>query len=52
MKKEYNQIYIVKENDSIEKIAEKYNVSTLSILIANNVTPKMIKKGKVLFIKK
>ena len=52
MKKEYNQIYIVKEDDNLEKIAEKYNVTPLSILLTNNVTPKMIKKGKVLFIKK
>ncbi len=50
MKKEYNQIYIVKEGDNLEKIAEKYKISPLSILIANNITPKMIKKGKVLFI--
>ena len=50
MKKEYNQIYIVQEGDNIEKIAEKYKISPLSILIANNITPKMIKKGKVLFI--
>ena len=51
MKKEYNQIYIVKEGDNLEKIAEKYKVSPLSILITNNITPKMIKKGKVIFIK-
>lgn len=51
MKKEYNQIYIVKDGDNLEKIAEKYKVSPLSILITNNITPKMIKKGKVIFIK-
>lgn len=51
MKKELNQIYIVKENDNIESISKKYNVSPISILITNNITPKMIKKGKVLIIK-
>lgn len=52
MKKEYNQIYIVKENDNIEKIAKKYQVSPISILIYNNLSPKMIKRGRVLFIKR
>ena len=52
MKKEFNQIYIVKENDNIEKIAKKYQVSPISILIYNNLSPKMIKRGRVLFIKK
>ncbi len=51
MKKEFNQIYIVKEGDSLDKIASIYNVSPLSILLTNNITPKMLKKGKVLFIK-
>ncbi len=51
MKKEFNQIYIVKENDTLELISKKYNVCPISILINNNITPKMIKKGKVLIIK-
>lgn len=51
MKKEYNQIYIVKEHDSIDSISKKYGLSPLKILIDNNVSPKMIKKGKILFIK-
>ena len=45
MKKEFNQIYIVKEGDSLDKIASIYNVSPLSILLTNNITPKMLKKG-------
>ena len=52
MKKEYNSLYIVQEHDNIDMIDKKYGVSSLSILIANNITPGMIKKGKVLFIKK
>lgn len=51
MKKEFNKLYIVEQGDTIEKIAHKYNVSTLSILITNNITPSMIKQGMVLFIK-
>ena len=51
MKKEKNILYIVEENENIEKIAKKYNVSTLSILIYNNLTPSMIKKGMPLIIK-
>lgn len=52
MRKEYNQIYIVREGDNIENISKKYAVSPLSILISNNITPKMVKKGKVLVIKR
>ena len=51
MKKEYNNLYIVQKEDNIEKIAEKYNVSAMSILIHNNITPSMIKEGLVLYIK-
>lgn len=51
MKKEFNSLYIVQQDDNIEKIAQKYNVSTISILINNNITPNMIKKGMVLHIK-
>ena len=50
MKKFYNNIYIVNQNDTIEKIAQKFNVSSISILILNNVTPNMIKKGLALII--
>lgn len=52
MKKEYNIFYIVKKGDTIDKIAEKYNVHPTSILINNYLTPKMIKEGCILFIKK
>lgn len=52
MKKEFNKLYIVQKNDTIESIAKKYNVSTLSILIANNITPSMIKENLVLYIKR
>ncbi len=52
MKKMLNEIYIVKQNDTIDLIASKYNINPISILLYNNITPKMISKGKVLFIKK
>ncbi len=51
MKKELNEIYIVNENDTLEKIAQKYGINEISILIKNNTLPSMIKKGYVLFIK-
>ena len=50
MKKSLNSVYIVQQGDNIEKIAKKYNISTISILIKNNITPNMIKKGRVLII--
>ena len=52
MKKMLNEIYIVKPHDTIDSIAKKYGVNPLMILLYNNITPKMISKGKVLFIKK
>lgn len=52
MKKVLNELYIVEENDTLDGIAAKYNISFLSILLQNNILPKMIKKGKVLFIKR
>ncbi len=52
MKKEFNQIYIVKENDNIDTIAQKYEISPIKILIYNNISPKMVTKGKIIFIKK
>ena len=43
--------YIVKENDTIDKIAQKYGLNPTLILINNSITPHMIKKGNILFIK-
>ena len=51
MKKEFNNIYIAQENDSIDSIAKKYNTSPIKILIENSITPAMIKKGVYLIIK-
>lgn len=45
-----NKIYVVQKFDTIDTIAKKYNVNPFSILIKNNLTPKMIKEGIVLFI--
>ena len=50
MIKKNNQFYIVKKNDNLEKIAKKYNIPPLKILILNNLTPDMIRERIVLFI--
>lgn len=50
MQKEFNKLYIVEQNDNIDKIAKKLNVTAISILIKNNITPNMIKKGMILII--
>ena len=47
MKKEFNTLYIVQSNETVETIAKKYGVSELSILINNNITPNMIKKSLI-----
>ena len=50
MKKFLNNLYIVKKGDTIESIAKKYMINSMSILLQNNVTPKMIKEGMILYI--
>lgn len=52
MKKEFNTFYIVKKGDTIDKIAKNYGVNATSILIINNITPKMVRPGSVLYIKR
>ena len=51
MKKEFNKYYLVKEDETIESIATKLNKNPLEILLSNRITPNMIKKGLVLYIK-
>ena len=50
MKITQNELYIVQENDTLSSIAKKYNVNPTSILIINNIPPKNIQKGFVLYI--
>lgn len=50
MKIYQNSLYIVEENDSLDKIAEKFKINPTTLLIANNISPKSIRKGFVLFI--
>ncbi|MBP3345067.1 MAG: LysM peptidoglycan-binding domain-containing protein [Clostridia bacterium] len=51
MEKHLCNFYVVKSGDTLEKIAEKYNISPIKILISNSITPLQIKKGKRLYIK-
>lgn len=50
MKLVKNQIYYVKDGDTIESIAKEYNVNPTVILIKNKITPNMICKGMILYI--
>ncbi len=50
--KKNNLYYVVKKDDNLEEIAKKYKINPLKILILNNITPNMIKEGKILFIEK
>lgn len=45
-----NQLYKIKENDTLNSIALKFNINPTSILLVNNITPKNIRKGFVLYI--
>lgn len=46
----HSELYCVQENDTLASIAEKFNLNPTSILIINNITPKNIRKGFVLYI--
>lgn len=45
-----SELYVVKENDTLNSIAQNFNINPTSILILNNITPKIIRKGFVLYI--
>ncbi len=45
-----NRIYHVKDGDTLESIAKEFGVNPTYILIENNITPKMISKGMILYI--
>ena len=50
MIKKLNKFYTVKKDDNLGNIAKKYNIAPVKILIMNNITPDMIKEGKILYI--
>ena len=50
MKKQNLPIYIVKKSDTLNSIAQKYNINPTEILIKNSITPKQIKEGTILSI--
>ena len=50
MKKQNLPIYIVKKSDTLNSIAQKYNINPTEILIQNSITPKQIKEGTILSI--
>ena len=45
-----SELYTIKEGDSLDTIAKKFAVNPTSILLVNNITPKNIRKGFVLYI--
>ncbi len=51
MQKIKDPIYIVKANESLNQIAEKFDINPTKILIDNGCTPKMIKENVVLLLK-
>ena len=51
MIKKENWFYIVKKNDDLQKISTNCKTSPIKILILNNITPQIIKEGKILIIK-
>ncbi len=44
------ELYCVKEGENLNTIAKKFNVNPTTILLVNNISPKNIRKGFVLYI--
>lgn len=49
---EQSEIYVVKEGDTLEGLAKKFDVNATSILLANNISPKNIRPGFVIYLPK
>lgn len=43
-------VYVVRDGETLEDVAKKFGVNPTSLLLANNITPKHIRKGFVLYI--
>lgn len=52
MKLENLEIYKIKKGDTLNSIASRYNVNPTQILIENAITPKQIREGYIIEIKK
>ena len=50
MKEAQNKIYQIKEGDTLEGIAKKFDINPTSILLANKISPKNIRAGFVIFL--
>lgn len=50
MKAVLNKFYTIKKGDTINSIANLYNVNPFKVLIYNNISPMTLKEGNVLFI--
>lgn len=46
-----NDVYFVQKEDSLESISKKFNINSTTLLIKNNITPKMITTGFILVVK-
>lgn len=52
MQKNYVPFYVVKKGDSLNSIAQKFDVNPTQILVENYITPSAIKEGVILSITK
>lgn len=46
-----NDVYFVQKGDSLESISKKFQINPTTLLIKNNITPKMITTGFILIVK-
>ena len=46
-----NDVYFVQKGDTLEKKKKKFQINPTTLLIKNNITPKMITTGFILVVK-
>ena len=50
VKKILSPIYKIKNGDTLKSIASKYKINPTEILLFNNITPRQIHEGFILFL--
>jgi len=46
------EFYQIKKGENLKTIAQKYNIDSTKILLDNNISPKQIKEGVFILLKK
>lgn len=52
MKKISFQYYQIKKGETLKSISQKFEINSTKILLDNNISPRQIKEGKFIILKK